>query len=483
MIQAGSDDEQDGGKGKPRYVNRRGLDRDSARALCFLASLPHEPHWMKVRTTGTKQVVQVAAFAASDVASDAPDDLSGGFPYLRDAVANIPTMELSPLVRTAALPAPLAVDAGGPLSAAAIDEWRHEEVVVTVKPDSTPADESALGRDFDLEFVEAYVSAITKERMVLYKIRGNRPVEQVIAALSTDSRVIAAQPNFVYRLVGGAATKLAMPQYAPGKIRLGEAHAIARGRKVTIAVIDTAVEQTHSELVGAIAKAYDAVGDGQSAAEAHGTGITGVIAARASMTGVAPEASVLSVASFRTGGAGPAQSATFSIVKGLGWAFENAARLFNMSFAGPNDPRLGREILSAIGQGAIIVAAAGNGGASARPAYPAAYPGVIAVSATDGEDRLYTHANRGPYIAIAAPGVDILAPSLGQSYEVNSGTSLAAPHVTGVVALLLERNPDLKPDAVRSILTRSARAPAIALPPDEIGAGVIDAASALAVEQ
>jgi subtilisin family serine protease len=154
-----------------------------------------------------------------------------------------------------------------------------------------------------------------------------------------------------------------------------------------------------------------------------------------------------------------------------------------MSFAGPNDPRLGREILSAIGQGAIIVAAAGNGGASARPAYPAAYPGVIAVSATDGEDRLYTHANRGPYIAIAAPGVDILAPSLGQSYEVNSGTSLAAPHVTGVVALLLERNPDLKPDAVRSILTRSARAPAIALPPDEIGAGVIDAASALAVEQ
>jgi subtilisin family serine protease len=82
---------------------------------------------------------------------------------------------------------------------------------------------------------------------------------------------------------------------------------------------------------------------------------------------------------------------------------------------------------------------------------------VIAVTATDSNDKLFSGANRGAYIAVAAPGVDILVPAPEQSYQLTTGTSVASAEVSGVVALLLERNPKLTPEDVRQILTSSAR--------------------------
>ena len=90
-------------------------------------------------------------------------------------------------------------------------------------------------------------------------------------------------------------------------------------------------------------------------------------------------------------------------------------------------------------------------------AVSAADPNVIAVSATDAEDRLFKASNRGRHVAIAAPGVDILVPIPGANYDLTSGTSIAAAHVSGVVALILERKPTLDPDAVRRVLLSTAR--------------------------
>ena len=97
----------------------------------------------------------------------------------------------------------------------------------------------------------------------------------------------------------------------------------------------------------------------------------------------------------------------------------------------------------------VLIAAAGNAGPKSAPLYPAADPDVIAVTATDSHDGLFKMANRGQYIAVAAPGVEILALAPGDAYQITTGTSVAAAHVSGIAALLLERNPSLKPAEMR----------------------------------
>ena len=94
----------------------------------------------------------------------------------------------------------------------------------------------------------------------------------------------------------------------------------------------------------------------------------------------------------------------------------------------------------------MLVAAAGNAGAKSPPLYPAANPNVIAVSGTDAQDKLFAASNRGSHIALAAPGADIFLPAPDGKYQMTSGTSFSAAFVSGIAALMLERNPALKPE-------------------------------------
>ena len=127
----------------------------------------------------------------------------------------------------------------------------------------------------------------------------------------------------------------------------------------------------------------------------------------------------------------------------------------------------------------MLVAAAGNAGPQSRPLYPAAYPEVIAVTATDADDRLFDQANRGAHIAVAAPGVAILAAAPDEGYQLQSGTSFAAAQVSGIAALLRERNRKLDPAAIRRILTSTARDLGPAGHDDQFGSGLVDAFSAV----
>ena len=127
----------------------------------------------------------------------------------------------------------------------------------------------------------------------------------------------------------------------------------------------------------------------------------------------------------------------------------------------------------------VLVAASGNAGPKSPPLYPAANPDVIAVSATDAYDRLFPASNRGGHIAVSAPGVDIFLPAPDGKYQMTSGTSFSAAYISGLAALMMERNPQLSPVDLRGILVKTARDLGLPGRDDLFGAGEADAFSAV----
>jgi subtilisin family serine protease len=311
-----------------------------------------------------------------------------------------------------------------------------------------------------------------------WRLDGGGTVTAMIRGLNGEPQVAGAQPNYVYELTQEVpAAPDAAVQYAAAKLRLAEAHRLATGNGVLVAMIDSGVDDSHPELAGAITANFDAASEGAKA-HVHGTGMAGAIAARGAVLSGAPMARLLTVRAFGPRSAG-AEGTTFDIIKGLDWAAERGARVVNMSFAGPPDPRLHDALVRATRKGMVLIAAAGNAGPSSPPLYPAADPNVIAVTALDAQNRLFSGANRGTHIAMAAPGVAVLVPAPQGSYQLTTGTSVAAAEVSGIAALLIERNPALTPADVRKILADTA----LDLGPKgrdrDYGAGLVDAFKAV----
>jgi subtilisin family serine protease len=206
--------------------------------------------------------------------------------------------------------------------------------------------------------------------------------------------------------------------------------------------------------------------------------VAGAIVAHARLMGSAPAARILAIRAF---GAAPkgAESTSYVILKALDYAAAHGAQIVNMSFAGPKDALIERGLAALAAKGILMVAAAGNAGPKSPPLYPAANTNVIAVSATDAQDKLFAASNRGGYIAISAPGVEIFLPAPDEKYQMSSGTSFSAAYVSGLAALMLERNPALKPDQVRALLMKTARDLGPPGRDDQFGAGEADAFAAV----
>jgi subtilisin family serine protease len=337
----------------------------------------------------------------------------------------------------------------------------------------------ALARNLQLTQLETQTFTLTGRTIERWRIDGTRSVPDTLRLIARNyPSVSVGQANFVY--VGtqaqsapkqDSASTAGAEQYVVRKLHLLEAHRINSGDDVLVAVIDSRIDSGHPDLVGVIVGEFDAVG-AQTSAHSHGTAIAGAIAAHSKLLGVAPKVKLLAVRAF-TGTGESAQSTTFNILKGLDWAASKNARIVNMSFAGPADVILQEMLAKANARGIVLIAAVGNAGPRAPPLYPAANAEVIGVTATDANDKLMPQANRGPQVALAAPGVEILAAAPDGGYQVTSGTSVAAAHASGVAALLLAAKPNLTPAQVRSSLIRSAHR--IPGKRDEVGAGVIDA--------
>lgn len=338
-----------------------------------------------------------------------------------------------------------------------------------------------LARRHGLQRLSSRPIELLGARLELFRIRGSRSDTAVLAALQRDGRIRSAQFNQRYFHTGEKARQVAMvPQYGPRNVHLPEAHQLALGRKVMIAVIDSAVDTTHPDLKGAVVRSFDAAGGRQSAPDFHGTAVAGIIRSRGVVEGIAPQAEIMAVRAFWTKNSRALpETNTDVLLTAIDWAVRNGARVLNMSFVGPRDAALEALLEAARKQRIVMVAAAGNAGPEAAPAYPAAYPGIIAVTAVDEKDRRYRHSNRGSYIAVAAPGVDVLAPVERGGHSYLSGTSFAAAYVSGIAALLLERDPNLGAQSLGELIAAGADDLGPAGRDEDYGAGRVNAFSSL----
>ena len=358
-----------------------------------------------------------------------------------------------------------------------------DEVVVEIANSVSPQQIDALQRRHRLTRIESQTFQLSGTTLLRWRIPDRRSIATVVRALEADRTVASAQPNYLFTLQQDetkAAPEGDAAQYELAKLHLPQAHTLAKGDKVLVAVIDSGVDANHPELAGAITQTYNTLSPPMTPHK-HGTGIAGLIAAHGKLMGAAPAAHILAIRAF-DGTGESAEGTTFNILKGLDWAAANGASVINMSFAGPPDPAIHRSLGAAHKKGIVLVAAAGNAGPKSPPLYPAADPNVIAVTATDADDKLFPQSNRGHYIAVAAPGTQILVAIPDGGYEVSSGTSYSAAEVSGIVALMLERKGDLTPDKVRDLLMVSAKDIGPKGRDIMFGAGLADAYGALMAE-
>lgn len=374
----------------------------------------------------------------------------------------------------------------GPSGAPPAGERRlvPDEVVIELRNTVRPQQIDTLQRRHRLTRLETQPMQLSGTTLYRWRIPDRRSVATVVRALEADAVVATAQPNYLYTLQQSEAKAVRAgdpAQYELAKLQLPQAHALANGENILVAVIDSGVDASHPDLAGAVAQSFDTLSSPMKPHK-HGTAIAGLIAARGKLLGAAPGANILAIRAFDP--AGPtAEGTTFNILKGLDWAAANGARVINMSFAGPSDPAIQRILSAARKKNIVLVAAAGNAGAKSPPLYPAADPNVIAVTATDADDKLFEQSNRGRHIAVAAPGAQLLVAIPDAGYEISSGTSYSSAEISGIIALMLERKSNLTPDKVRKILLTTAKDLGPKGADAMFGAGLADAYAAVTAEE
>lgn len=352
------------------------------------------------------------------------------------------------------------------------------------------------------------------------EIGSQNELSSVLAELEKDASVIAMEPEVMFRATSSATLSNSIVRTAVvpvDLVDLGTIESTNQGAGIITAVIDSGVDSRHVALASQVLNGvdyYDGVstltggctsfdaatyprwqgdtnvkpnhaGFGKFDPEGHGTHVAGIIAANGfGMTGVAPESKILPVRVLGADGSGDSTD----VACGIKWAADNGADIINMSLGSDIDSlAVNVAVKYALSKDVVVLAAAGNDGPINSPSYPAATNtsasldspvtyDVIAVGATDSTGNIQAFSNRGSYVDFAAPGVDILSTCMAtpvfsdindlinscdtkdgsDRYESLSGTSMATPHVAGVVALIMSANPGISYQDVTQTLINIA---------------------------
>lgn len=365
------------------------------------------------------------------------------------------------------------------------------EIAVDVRDDATSDDIARLAGTFGVTMRPNSAWSVTHDKLEVVDVDPSRE-QSLIDALRRDSRVESAEPMALYRETFVPDDPLyATKQWHLERVGAERAWNYACGRGVTVAVVDTGIAcfdrgpfSRGTDLAGTRCRGgWNFVDDSREAADdqGHGTHVAGTIAQTTNngmgAAGLAFCATLMPVKVLNKHGFGTVAN----VAEGIRFAADGGAQVINLSLGGPIKSRILEDAIEhALRAGVVVVAAAGNSGRSVG--WPAAYPGVIAVSATDDSDTIARFSSRGPQLSIAAPGVAVTQQTVCNGgrdrceiFGTFNGTSMASPHVAGVAAMV-ESLGVTRASAVREALVSSARPKGA---PNLYGAGILDAGRAL----
>ena len=310
--------------------------------------------------------------------------------------------------------------------------------------------------------------------------------QDAVSELESDPLVEDAEPNYI-RTASAVPND---PAYAYGdqdylkQMRMGVAWDVTKGTTAkTIAILDTGIDLDHPEFSGRRRTGYNAFTNGTNVADdsGHGTVVAGIAAAATNngrgIAGAAWNAGILPVKVMNANGEGT----DANIAEGITWAVDHGATVLNLSLGGPGASAVLKSAVDyALSRDRVVVVAAGNEGSDV-PSYPAAYKGVLAVTATDAQSNFAWFSNHGWWVDVAAPGMGIVGPinGPGEEYVIGDGTSFAAPLVAGVAFLVRVKNPTWTQSQVLWRIRSTSRDMGPSGIDPFYGQGRIDAAAAL----
>src|SRR5258706_2394473 len=306
---------------------------------------------------------------------------------------------------------------------------------------------AAIAHTYNLQLKSDWPMPALGVECLVMLVPAEQSVASVVNAIDRDPRAAWAQA--VQPFHGMAYNHPLLPlQPTARQWHLEELHSASTGRSIPIAELDSAVDRNHPDLAGQVAILEDFT-DRPYRVEAHGTAIAGILVARANngigIVGIAPRARLLALRACWQDERDATDCNSFTLAKALQSAINRGAQVVNLSVSGPTD-RLLRELIdSALARGIVVVAAADPG--ADLGGFPASHRGVVSVAMdADGGAPAITGA------LVAAPGHDVPATGAAGGWGFVTGSSFAAAEVSGLIALLLERNPDLRPEQIRLLL-------------------------------
>ncbi len=359
-------------------------------------------------------------------------------------------------------------------------------------------------------FAQSQVSAAgVAETTYRVTLRADADVPMAAQAMAIDPAVVWAEPDYIARPAAPLTLTPNDPdlaqQWALAKIGAPAAWDLSTGSPdVIIAFIDSGIDTAHEEFAGRLWVNDDPAGGGDNDSNGyaddingwnfvtksaniadssgHGTQVAGVAGAASNngkgIAGLCWQCRLMIVTAMQPSGA-----ANYSdIAEAVKYASSNGAQVINISLGGYADSQVLRDAITEASVTALVVAGAGNDD-SASPFYPAAYTQVMAVAATDADDKKPVFSNYGQWVDVSAPGVNIRTPTLGNNdYVSDNGTSLSTAFVSGLAGLLKSRNPGWTPEQVRWQIVNTAApiGPANPTYVGQLGAGRINAQAALA---
>lgn len=332
------------------------------------------------------------------------------------------------------------------------EEYEPGELIVVFSDAASEEKKQEIVTKYNLKVQ----STLQNDRFMLVETPRGKQAEEVAEALVKFPEIKYVQPNKKVKKLFTSQEPYYKKQWYLPKIETPRAWDSTKGSSdVVVAVIDSGVQKDHRDLKGSIVSPIDMVtGSSDYEPDFHGTHVAGIIAAafnKYGTAGIAPNTKIMPINVFEG-----EDAYSWTIVAGIEYAVENGADIINMSLGQYGyDYAEDYAIQQAVKKGVTVIAAAGNENTD-ELFYPAAYSNVIAVSATDSNDRITYFSNYGSYVDVSAPGEGILSTSVGNGYEYLDGTSMAAPVVSGIAALILAKNPFTTVAEVQTILKKSS---------------------------